>query len=96
MTKATEIEVLDLTAFEAWVKNTMVSLIVGEDTAPMFDTVSRVCNITAKLRAAFDEAAKSQGNATIRQARSDSGKTESLTDEQRKAKAEAKAAALLG
>lgn len=91
----TNVEVLE-SALKAWAKENMISFLLGEDTTERTDSVRMVVDIVSKVRKAHDEAAKSQGNPTIRGIRSDAGKTEALTDEQRKAKAEAKAAELIG
>lgn len=85
-----------LTELRMWAKANMIAFLLGEDTSEFTDDVRTVVDIVSKVRKAHDEAAKDQGNETVRAIRSDSGKTETLTEEQRKAKALAKAEELIG
>lgn len=87
-------EVLEV--LKTWAKANMISFLLGEDTSERTVEVRTVVDIVSKVRKAHDEAAKEQGNETVRAIRSDSGKTDTLTDEERKAKAEAKATELIG
>jgi hypothetical protein len=77
-------------AIETWAKQQVISNLSGEDTADRFDEVKRVCDLIGKVRETFDDAAKAQGNDTIRKVRSDSG------ERGVKLSAEERAAKLLG
>lgn len=81
-----------ITALEAWVKATMVSLMLGADSTDSTEEIRRVVELTTKVRQLHDEKAKAQGNPTVRKRRADEGKTNTLTEEE----AAAKVAELIG
>ena len=99
MTSKNEIIVLDIDRdivedIRVWGKALCVGYMLGENTAESTDDVRKVVDMIARLRETHDEAAKEQGNATVRKTRTDKGTAEVLTADELKAKAIAKAEAL--
>ena len=81
----------------SWGKSVIVRCVLDENTSEFRDEVSEIFEMVTKVRVMFDNAAREQGNETIRKQRSDTGKvTSALSDEEKAAKALAKAEALIG
>lgn len=83
-------------AVKAWANPLIVGYLLGEDVTASTDDVRKVVEMIARVRETHDDAAKVQNAPTIRKVRNDSGVTAKVTDDERKAAAAAKAAALLG
>ena len=81
---------------KVWAKDIIVRCILDEDTNGMRDEVSAIFEHVSKVRVMFDNAAREQGNPTIRKQRSDTGKTDTLTADEKAEKAKAKALELIG